>query len=181
MDAVSLLHFDPWAISAIRMRSIIIKVCKSHTLTSKRCYRAPTKVLSIFRERPPGLINHVLTVLVFRSWVLVTPHLPSLQHKRLQVCPWPSIFAFTALRANSWICCPQLPYHPSKNGMHSTYAFAAQGVTHKGSIPNLGSIEPAFGLRKCSIEPEWKGLQNRRQGSIEPVASNLPPFVTLAF
>ena len=29
------------------------------------------------RERPPGLINHVLTVLVFRSWVLVTPHLPS--------------------------------------------------------------------------------------------------------
>ena len=30
----------------------------------------------IFGERPPGLINHVLTVLVFRSWVLVTPHLP---------------------------------------------------------------------------------------------------------
>ena len=36
-----------------------------------------TILLVFFREPPPGLINHVLTVLVFRSWVLVMPHLPS--------------------------------------------------------------------------------------------------------
>ena len=29
-------------------------------------------------------------------------------------------FAFMALQANSWICCPQLPYHPCKSGTHST-------------------------------------------------------------
>ena len=29
------------------------------------------------RETPPGLIKHVLTVLVFWSWVLVVPHLPN--------------------------------------------------------------------------------------------------------
>ena len=29
----------------------------------------------LIRERPPGLIKHVLTVLVFWSQVLVVPHL----------------------------------------------------------------------------------------------------------
>ena len=29
-----------------------------------------------FRQRPPGLIQHVLTVLVFWSWVLLLPRLP---------------------------------------------------------------------------------------------------------
>ena len=39
-------------------------------------------------------------------------------------------FAFKALRANSWICRPQLPYHPSKTG-RTAHVFAAQGVTHR--------------------------------------------------
>ena len=38
-------------------------------------------------------------------------------------------FAFTALRANSWICCPQLPDHPSKNGTHSTCFCSTRGHT----------------------------------------------------
>ena len=38
-----------------------------------------------------------------------------------------------------------------------------------------GSIEPACGPRRGSIEPQWKGFHNHRKGSIEPFASN-PPF-----
>ena len=40
--------------------------------------------------------------------------------RSLRVCPWrPGLaFAFMALRAEAWSC--QLPYHPCKNGMHST-------------------------------------------------------------
>ena len=34
-----------------------------------------------------------------------------------------------ALQANSWICCPQLPYHPSKNGTHSTCFCSTTGHT----------------------------------------------------
>ena len=39
-------------------------------------------------------------------------------------------FAFMALRANSWICCPQLPHHRPKTGL-TAHVFAAQGVTHR--------------------------------------------------
>ena len=54
----------------------------------------------------------------------------------------------------------------------------------KGSIEPLkrfyrtpkGSIEPPLGPWKGSKEPQWKGLQNHRKGSIEPFASNPPPF-----
>ena len=38
-------------------------------------------------------------------------------------------FAFMALRASSWICCPQLPYHPFKNGTHSTCFCGTRGHT----------------------------------------------------
>ena len=44
-----------------------------------------------------------------------------------------------------------------------------------------GSIEPPFGPQKGSIEPLGEGLQNHRQGSIEPFASNPPPPFRLPF
>ena len=37
-----------------------------------------------------------------------------------------------ALRANSWVCCRQLPYHPCKNGTHST-CFCSTREEHTGS------------------------------------------------
>ena len=40
-------------------------------------------------------------------------------------------FAFMALRANSWICCPQLPHHPSKNRTHNTCFSSTGGHTPK--------------------------------------------------
>ena len=39
----------------------------------------------------------------------------------------------------------------------------------------LPGATPAFGPQKGSIGPLWEGLQNHRQGSIEPFASK-PPF-----
>ena len=42
------------------------------------------------------------------------------------------------------------------------------------SNPPQGSFEPLFGPHKGSIEPLREGLQNHRQGSIEPFASNTP-------
>ena len=38
-------------------------------------------------------------------------------------------FVFMALRANFWICCPQLPYHRWKNGTHSTCFCSTRGHT----------------------------------------------------
>ena len=40
-------------------------------------------------------------------------------------------FALMALRANSWICCPQLPYHPCKNRTHSTCFCGTRGHAPK--------------------------------------------------
>ena len=43
-------------------------------------------------------------------------------------------FAFMALGTNSWICCPQFPYHPSNNGTHSTCFCSTRGHTPKNTI-----------------------------------------------
>ena len=43
-----------------------------------------------FRERPSGLIQHVLTVLAFLSWVLLRPRPPPFS-RSLRVCPWTGI------------------------------------------------------------------------------------------
>ena len=64
-----------------------------------------TCFLTAGRERPPGLIQHVLTVLVFWSWVLGAPD-----------CSPGLAFCFMGPWTFAWICCPQLPYLPCKNG-----------------------------------------------------------------
>ena len=85
-----------------------------------------------FRGRPPGLINHVLTVLVFRSWVLAMPPPPEL-HPGASKCAPGLAFAFMALRANSWICCPQPAYHPCKDGTQSTCFCSTRGHAPRNS------------------------------------------------
>ena len=62
-----------------------------------------------FRERPPGLLQHVLTVLVFWSWVLLLPQLPPWS-RSLRLLLWASILLY-GLWTFAWICCPQLPHH----------------------------------------------------------------------
>ena len=58
-------------------------------------------------ERPPGLLQHVLTVLVFWSWVLLLPRLPSWS-RSLRLFPWDSILLLGSLG----ICLDLLPAAP---------------------------------------------------------------------
>ena len=60
-----------------------------------------------FRARPPGLIQHVLTVLVFCSWVLLLPRLPP-SSRSLRLFPWASIL----LHGPLGICLDLLPAAP---------------------------------------------------------------------
>ena len=60
-----------------------------------------------FRERPPGLIQHVLTVLAFWSWVLLLPWLPP-SSRSLRAFPWASILLHGPLD----ICLDLLPAPP---------------------------------------------------------------------
>ena len=91
-----------------------------------------------FRERPPGLIQHVLTVLVFLSWVLLLPAL----HLRLgasDCAPGLAALAFCFLGpwTFAWICCPQPPQPVQKPG-RSAQVFAAQGGTRR----KMGAPDP---------------------------------------
>ena len=83
-----------------------------------------------------------------------------------------------ALPANSWICCPQLPYHPSKNGTHSTCFSSTRGHsdTPKQFAPKLPesrgeriwfhgqpNLSPIFREISCA-HFSWKSKdENRRK------------------
>ena len=81
----------------------------------------------LIREMPPGLLQHVLTVLVFWSWVLLLPRLPPWS-RSLGLFAWASILLYAPWDI-AWICCPQLPHHPCKNGTHSTCFYSTGGHT----------------------------------------------------
>ena len=78
---------------------------------------------SSLREIPPGLLQHVLTVLVFWSWVLLRPRLPPWS-RSLRLLPWASIWLYGPLDI-VWICCPQL--RPGR----TAHVFTAQGGTRR--------------------------------------------------
>ena len=84
-------------------------------------------------ERPPGLLQHVLIVLVFWSWVLPLTRLPP-SSRSLRLCLWASILLYGRVDI-AWICCSQLPHHPCKNGTHSTCFYSTGGHT-----PTLGAL-----------------------------------------
>ena len=77
-------------------------------LTSKeKKIRAHTPTI---RERPPGLLQHVLTVLVFWSWVLPLTRLaPS--SRSLRLCLWASILLYGPVDI-AWDLLPAAPPPP---------------------------------------------------------------------
>ena len=101
-----------------------------------------------FREIPPGLLQYVLTVLVFWSWVLVLPRLPP-SSRSLRLFAWASILLYGRLGI-AWICCPQLPRHPCKNGTHST-CFCSTG----GHTPRIERLAKQ-GLPRQVSRGAWK-------------------------
>ena len=48
--------------------------------------------------------------------------------RSLGLFPWASILLYRPLDI-PWICCPQLPHHPCKNGTHSTCFYSTGGHT----------------------------------------------------
>ena len=79
------------------------------------------------RERPPGLIQHVLTVLVFWSWVLLLPWLPPLS-RSLRLFPWASILLHGPLDSCLDLL-PTAPLPPVQKTGRTAHAFTAQGGT----------------------------------------------------
>ena len=90
-----------------------------------------------FGEIPPGLFPHVLTVLVFWSWVLLLPRLPPWS-RSLRLFPCASILLYGPLDT-AWICYPQLPHHPCKNGTHSTCFYSTGG--HTPNVPQYQNLD----------------------------------------
>ena len=72
-------------------------------------------------------------------------------------------FAFMALRANSWICCPRLPYHLCKNGdaQHMFCSTMADGVN--SSPPLISRKFQGF----CGIWANSGKIGNFRENSGE--------------
>ena len=93
----------------------------------------------VVRKRPPGLIQHMLTVLVLGSWVLPLPQLPHSSWS-LRLFLWASILLHGPLD----ICLallPAAPYHPCKNRMHSTCFYNKGGHTPKYCFESTVSEE----------------------------------------
>ena len=86
------------------------------------------------RERPPGLILHVLTVPVFWLRVLLMAGTPSFAQKPQSLCVPGLAFASCALRAHSRVCCPQLPCHTCENGTHSTSFLQHKGARTESAV-----------------------------------------------
>ena len=78
------------------------------------------------REIPPGLLQHVLTVLVFWSWVLLLPRLPPWS-RSLRLFPWASIY-FTGPWTLLGSAARSSPFHLCKNGTHSTCFYSTGGT-----------------------------------------------------
>ena len=108
-------------------------------------------LLQGIRERPPGLIQHVLSVLNFLAAGAAGARLTA---------PW--TFA--------WICCPQLPHHPRKNGTHSTSLSSTGGHTPKGSLTAQNSVN----VRQNSPEESNRPFQTVPEPFLETFG---PPVV----
>ena len=92
------------------------------------------------REMPPGLLQHVLAVLVFWSWALLLPQLPP-SSRSLKLFPCANIL----LHAPLDICLdllPAAPPPPVQNRTHSTCFYSTGGHT-----PNVRVYHDIFGLQ----------------------------------
>ena len=100
------------------------------------------------KERPPGLNQHVLTVLVFQTWVLLLPRLPP-SSRSLRLFPWASIL----LNEPSDICLDLLPAAPLPpvQKRHAQHMF----LQHRGA-----HAEKHININKCAgLSRDWVGVK----------------------
>ena len=108
---------------------------------SRGCHRIFTIAM---RERPPGLIQHVLTVLVFWCWVLLQPQLPpSSRSLRLFLCASILLHGPLDIFLN---LLPATPLPPVQEGgaHHKFYNTGAtrRSKLHIGTLPRQGFRSP---------------------------------------
>ena len=98
-------------------------------------------------ERPPGLIQFVLAVMVSGPGCCSTPGF----HLRLgaSYCSLALAVCFMGPWTFAWICGLQLPYHPCKNGTHSTIG-DRRGTTQKLCDKDLAEHSGEFLVRFAS-------------------------------
>ena len=90
------------------------------------------------------MIQHVLTILVFLSWVLLLPRAPGLQLRLgASDCAPGQALCFMGPWTFASICCPQFPHHPHKTG-RTAQVFAAQEGTRRflAPAPSRGRPHP---------------------------------------
>ena len=151
--------------------------CPKHYKNTARNF--PTSEKAIFiREIPPGLLQHVLTVLVFWSWVLLLSRLPPWS-RSLRLFAWASILLYGPLDI-AWICCPQLPTTRAKTG-RTAHVFKAQGGTRRfhqfqNSVPK--AWESITGrMPRGHRHAHWLAKRCPIRQVRNMVASGLPPGV----
>ena len=102
----------------------LAELCKARVIIARNNFRRVSCVrMSEVRERPPVLIQHVLTVLVFWSWMLLMPRLlPS--SRSIRLLPWASILLHRPLDT-----CLDLPPSPTTRAKteRTAQVFTARG------------------------------------------------------
>ena len=118
-------------------------------------------LLSLFRARPPGLIQRLLIVLVsgFGCGVRLVPGSQLYSSGSLRLCPQTSTCCI-ALCTFAWICCPQLPHPQPKKEMHGT-SFSNTGGRVQilplcNSIPHVCRLSAPLGMALCPELPQRK-------------------------
>ena len=102
---------------------------------SGRCVKSvQTRCIVKVRERPPVLIQHVLIVLVFASWVLLLPRLPP-SFRSIRLFPWASILLHGPL--DIWLdLLPAAPLPPVQN-QDAQHMF----LQHRGAHAEKGEAQ----------------------------------------
>ena len=98
------------------------------------------------RERPPGLIQHVLAVLVFWSWVLLLPRFPP-SSRSLRLFAWASILLHGPLDSCLDLLPRSSPTTGAKTG-RTAHVFTAQGGTRRDAS------EPRHAILKRTPTPK---------------------------
>ena len=134
-----------------------------------------THCRTFFQGKTSGLIQLVLTVLVFWCPMLLVPRHPA-SSRSVRLCPW-ATFCFMAAGMFARICYPQLPYHTCKPGTLSTNFCSTSGHTPILSISKLFRQPPSMAQKPVIARQHTKMFG----GNVLTCSSSFLPTVELCW